>query len=154
MDEKRRALWTKQTDDLYRAIGRFVVSFEHVCHAMSMSVSLVLQHAGLRNQQLGLAVLADLTADPLRKIFLSAFAEIYEADPQSLNIVRDLSSRVQNLIQVRNANLHSTWFVGWASEQDEDFSRTHGVRIRNTKMGPRPEGATRPRQTRRRHGDC
>ena len=62
MDEQRRAKWTKQTAGLHVAIGRFVVSFEHVCHAMSLSVLVALRSRGLRDEQLGLALLADLNA--------------------------------------------------------------------------------------------
>src|SRR5215471_4863268 len=75
---------------------------------------------------------------PLRSVFLSVYARMYEDDPLSLRIVRNIASRVQRLIELRNTNVHSTWFVGWASELDEDFSQVHGAKMTNTKTGVMP----------------
>ena len=75
MDDDRREQYEEQTEEIYAAIGRFTVKFEHVCHAMHSGIFMMLSFAGLRNQSIGQAVLADLTAERLRKMFAAVLAE-------------------------------------------------------------------------------
>jgi len=137
VDSDRQTKFNEQTTALYAAIGRFVVEFEQMCFAMSNAVLFALHNEeGLRDQQLGNAMLAGLTAGPLREMTLSVFAHLYRDDPAGLQIVRDLAARTQQLTTSRNEIIHSTWFIGWASQEDTDFSRASGMKLKNTKSGP------------------
>ncbi len=136
MDEQeRQACYKSETDDLYRAVGRFVVHFEHLCHAMSFAVLFAFDTNGLRTQKLGQAVLADLTADPLRKIFLAVYAELTK-DKEDHRILTALNARIQKLIEHRNNVVHRTWMIGWASSTDTDFSKAGSHKTINTMNGP------------------
>jgi len=133
-DEERRAKYEKETAELYAAIGRFAVQFEHVCHAMTETVQAILHAAGLKNQRLGWAVLAGLTAEPLRAIFGATLAEVRK-DADDLKIIGKLLSNVQELTSQRNDMIHRTWFVGWATVENPDFSTVGGIKYVNTKAG-------------------
>jgi hypothetical protein len=138
MDEKeRQEKHQQQTQELYAAIGRFAVKFEHVCHAMSDTVLWALQSDGLQTQRLANAVLSDLTAEPLRKIFGAVLAVVGDNEVQDeKRIVVKVLKQVQDLTQIRNDVIHRTWFVGWASAEQEDFSSVTGIKFKNTNKGP------------------
>src|SRR5687767_164011 len=109
MDEKeRQEKYKAQTEELYAAIWRFAVKFEHVCHAMSNTILWALQSDGLRTQRLADAVLAGLTADPLRKIFGAVLAEVRADDEQDKKIIANVLKRVQKLTERRNDVIHRT----------------------------------------------
>lgn len=135
-DLDRQAKLKEQSSALHAAIGRFVVEFEQMCFAMSFAVLFALHHEGLKDQQLGNAMLAGLTAAPLREMTLSMLAHLYRDDAGSVQIVRKLAARTQDLITTRNEIIHSTWFIGWASQEDTDFSRASGMKLKNTRSGP------------------
>jgi hypothetical protein len=136
-DEERRKKYEEQTDELYAAIGRFTVKFEHVCHAMSSGILTMLELAGLRNQRIGQAVLAGLTAEPLKTMFRAVLTEYCkdQLDDAEQKIIADVMKRVGGLIESRNNIIHRTWFVGWASESQEDFSTVAGIKTINTARG-------------------
>ena len=90
-DPERKVRYEQQTTDLYTAIGRFVVEFEQMCFAMSQAVLFALHSSGLKDQQLGNAVLAGLTAGPLREMTLSVLTHFYTSrstPPEWLDQVR------------------------------------------------------------------
>ena len=97
----------------------------------------MLELAGLRNQNIGQAMLEGLTADPLRKTFAAVSAESCKGqlDDSEQWIVANVLNRVDKLTQARNDVLHRMWFVGWASEYQEDFSTVDGVKHKNTYKG-------------------
>ena len=102
MDEQERQVRLKsETDNLYRAVGRFVVKFEHLCHAMSWAVLFAFEVDGLRTQKLGQAAIADLTADPLRSIFMAVYAQLVDGKEER-RILKALNKRIQDLIKQRN----------------------------------------------------
>lgn len=147
MDEaQRKALHQAQTDGLYAAIGRFAVKFEQLVHAMQTGILILLQSDGLRSQALGNAVLAGLTADPIKRMFRSVVAEILKGSPDSPDqkILNSIMKRVQALIEERNDVIHRVWFIGWASADQTDFSSASSFKHKNTKDGPRfsPREAT------------
>jgi hypothetical protein len=135
-EQDRQTKLADQSFALHAAIGRFVVEFEQMCFAMSNAVLFALHNAGLQDQQLGNAMLAGLTASPLREMVLSVFAHVYRNDAASVALVRELAARTQTLTTTRNEIIHSTWFIGWASPEDTDFSRAAGMKRKNTKAGP------------------
>jgi hypothetical protein len=134
---ERRERHRKQTEQIYAGIGRFAVKFEHVCHAMHSCVMNLLQHNGLKNQQLANAVLEGLTAEPLRRMLAAAIAETKRDQliGEEKQILDNIIRRIVDLTEARNDVLHRTWFVGWAALADDDFSTTAGWKFKNTKKG-------------------
>ena len=64
-----------QTKELYAAIGRFSVEFEHVCFAMRRIATSILAEKGLHNRNVLDILLADQTAEPLRSLVESPLSE-------------------------------------------------------------------------------
>lgn len=137
-DEERKAKIDSQTQALYAALGRFSVAFEHVIFMLQFAVTHALQRDGLRTQALAQALLAGQTADPTRRIFTAVIAAVLHDAPDSERaILSNIDKRLQEMIEVRNDIIHRTWFIGWASKDDTDFSTTSSWKIKNTKTGPK-----------------
>jgi hypothetical protein len=136
--------YNEQREELYAAIGRFAVKFEHVCHAMSTSVSSVLQFDGLQNGAMAEAVVTGLTADPLLAIFRSAILAARESD-EDRKVLADVCGRIRKLIEERNDVIHRTWWVGWTDLRAQDFSSADSWKIKHTAKGAelRPREGTR-----------
>lgn len=100
---------------LFRAIGEFVVRFEHAIGMAAFAVQSMLEHRGLDSRRLSGVVVANLTADPTLDIFFSLAAEVAGAqwDDADRLVVKRLRSRAQELVKVRNDIVHSQWIVGW-----------------------------------------
>jgi hypothetical protein len=138
MDEaERKQKYEQQTEQIYAAIGRFAVKFEHVCHAMHSGVMNILQQRGLQDQKLANAVLEGLTAEPLRRMFAATVAQIRgdQLTGDEKRIFKNILRRVIELTETRNDLIHRTWFVGWAAPTDEDFSTVAGWKFKNTNQG-------------------
>lgn len=136
-----------QRGELYAELGRFVVSFEELVSAMRQVISL---HVGnvpapfnLKQQQVANIFTSDLTADPLARVFRSMLLltlEDYNKQEQRQDIEKLLSnlcSRIDKINRARNIFLHGTWFINYASEEQEDFSRARGIKSTNTAKGLR-----------------
>jgi hypothetical protein len=131
----REEKYREQTQDWYAALGRFIIKFEDVRDKMETAIIMILDHDGLRTQILAHALLADLTAYPLLQRFWSIVAELRKDDPDDLQILRDVSRRVQELIERRNDVLHRKWFIGYASPEQEDFSNVSSWKFKTTSRG-------------------
>ena len=134
-DAPHQERWKKDTDELYRAIGEFVVKFEHVCHALQIGVIFMLSKAGLSNQNVAQILLAGLTAEPLRTLFESLVAETQQLNTVEKGILKDVLNRIQRLTQERNDIVHSTWFIGWGNESSADFTDASGMKFHKDKNG-------------------
>jgi hypothetical protein len=138
----RKEKYDSQTGHLYESIGRCAVKFEHVCFAMHQGITLLLGQHGLQSQRLAQVLLADSTAYPLKSILQAMIAEIVSLPPNDKSICDKIFARVQKLIQRRNDIIHSTWFVGWASSEDTDFSAASGHKWTRGKQGADIKSAT------------
>ena len=136
-EEERQEKHQRQTNELYCAIGKFAVKFEQVCHNMQNGIVVILLRNGLKNERLGDALLSGVTADPLRKAFGALIKEALKdhADATDAMIVDYILKRVQELTETRNDVIHRTWFIGWASPSDTDFSLASGSKIKHGKKG-------------------
>ncbi|MBM3157932.1 MAG: hypothetical protein FJ004_11705 [Chloroflexi bacterium] len=132
---EREAKRREQSEALYAAVGRFVVKFEQLCDQMTMCIISVLGLNGLRTQGLAWAILADFTADPLLQSFRAVIAELRKNNSNDMRILKNISKRIEKLIEERNDVLHRTWFIGAASEQQEDFSKVDSWKFKKTKTG-------------------
>ena len=58
-------------------------------------------------------------------------------DAHERKIIDNLLKRIDKLAEQRNDVIHRTWYIGWASEDQEDFSTASGVKSHNLKIGNR-----------------
>ncbi|MEX5592461.1 hypothetical protein [Pseudomonas orientalis] len=145
--ENRQEKFNSQTHALYAELGRFVVSFEELVAVMRQMTSLLAadgtepNHG--RQQQVANIFTADLTADPLAKVFRSILNLALESYlpqsqlPEIKNILSDLFSRITKINQTRNKFLHGTWHINYASQEQQDFSQARGIKSSNTAEGLR-----------------
>ncbi len=80
-------------------------------------------------------MLAELTVQPLKSMFQAMIPELVELDNQDRQIVNAILKRTQNIIEKKNDVIHCTWFVGWASQEQTDFSDVHGYKHSRGKAG-------------------
>lgn len=145
--EERAEKFKLQTDGLYAGLGRFVVSFEELVAAMRQVIALHVAQVPapfhMRQQQVANIFTADLTADPLARTFRSILLltlEDYknqEQRPEIEKLLSNLCSRIDNVNKTRNVFLHGTWFINYASEDQQDFSLAKGMKATNTAKGLR-----------------
>lgn len=134
-NETRQTKMKRQIDELYRAYGEFAVQFEHLIDGTRMAIADILQHEGLHNQQVANIILADLTAAPLRNLFGSLVGETKNLDKNDRRIFDNVLKRMQALTERRNEIIHGTWYIGWTSEVDDDFSIASGVKLHKSNKG-------------------
>jgi hypothetical protein len=132
---ERKQKYEAHVGEIYRAIGRYCVSFEHLSHTMQTGIILLFQKGGLNNQKLVHIVLAELTSYPLKSILQAMIGELADLSIEEKRICDKIFSKTGKLIEQRNDIIHSTWFVGWANEQDTDFSDAGGYKLSRGKSG-------------------
>ena len=130
--ESREQKFDRQTKESFEHLGRFVQGFEFMVSSIRNGI-LNLTSKGTHHQRLMLIILShgSLTAGPLVDIYRSLLAEIVN-DPQykiddetrllTLDILSETDHEYRSLVTSRNDLLHGTWFIGWASGADNDFS--------------------------------
>ena len=125
----------EQIDLLYKEIGRYVVEFEMMCHAMQMCITFSMSSHGLRNQQISQAVIAGLTAEPLCALLRSLISETIEIDDDECHAIDYLFRLVKTAIEDRNRIIHSTWHIGWGNSMTTDWSVAKGSKPHKSKKG-------------------
>jgi len=136
MDKKiRDELYKNQTNELYASIGKFLVNFELVCFNIQTAIIFILYDSGLKNQQLTKIMLAGHTAEPLKSILHSLIGETVPLNENEKEIIKNIFTRIQKLIESRNNIVHSTWFIGWSNETMIDFSEASGHKLHKNKDG-------------------
>lgn len=97
----------------YEKIGRFAVGFERVVNRMQSGVFVLLWVRGLRDEELGRAVTAGLSASDIFILatLRSAFGVYMKWNPNEYltKVIGAFLGRVQNLLRRRNELLHSFW---------------------------------------------
>jgi len=138
--DERTKRHIEQTDDIYRAIGKFSVKFEQLVFYMRQGITFFLSQNGLKSQQLSHIVLADQTAYPMKTMFAAMIYELVNLSGEERRIVKEILKQVQTLIDRRNDIVHSTWFVGWASPSDTDFGDVSGHKLTKGRSGASVKG--------------
>jgi hypothetical protein len=134
--DERHERRAEQTDKIYRALGRFVVSFSQMSFALESS-NLQMLTLGFRDQGLANVAVAGLSVESLREMYFALSAEQMDLNELEQRIAKRLRDRVESLIKARNNILHVTWFVGWGSDATEDWSRAETWKIRRGTKRPR-----------------
>jgi hypothetical protein len=116
-EEQRRDL-----DALYRAIGRFMVSFSCLVGRMERGITMIAGHRGgqeaMQAWHLGLA---GIEANRIRVLFFGVAATAVELTDEEQRIHKALSKAVEKLIPIRNAFAHGEWYLT-GSTGDGGFS--------------------------------
>ncbi len=145
-DEERQKIkeeYDADIEKMYASLGRFVIAFENVCHSMHLAIVLILQKHGLQNQSMTNALLAGMTADPLRSAFMGVLGTLEIDDPTGKKVIQNTLRRVQELTRKRNDIIHNHWFVP-GLQMDlpnlgvfRSFPGALGNKWKNTKEGPK-----------------
>lgn len=131
--EGRQARYIAQTTEQFAALGRFVQAFEQMVWSARQAALHLFRAKDVEQQRLLHIMLghAGMTAKPVFDVHRAFYGEFLN-NPEN-NIPGDerqvisavlsyIDGEVNSLTQMRNALLHGTWFIGWASEEEEDFS--------------------------------
>lgn len=135
MKKDTKQKYDEQTEDLYAAIGRFAVEFEHVCHRMRVIIMTILGKEGLANDKVMQILLSEQTAEPLRGVVVSLIYETQTLSDTDRKIVHKILKEIQDLTKLRNDVIHGTWFIGWVSSDDTEFTDALGIKFKKDKDG-------------------
>jgi len=142
--EERAKKRETETTALYASLGEFVAKFELTVFSIRQLLMFVVTSHGAP-QSLVTPAYAELTASPLRAAMLSTCAkaidmrEDYDDREREIanQILCAICARFGKLTEARNDIVHGTWFIGWASEDQTDFTQASGFKPKNTKNGVR-----------------
>jgi hypothetical protein len=98
-------------DRLFAPIGRFVVSFENLCHELRVTGIRIFEMAGLKKSELAEITFAGLTASPLLEVIVSLISQSFDLSSEQANKLGEIRKRAENLISIRNRVIHSTWHL-------------------------------------------
>lgn len=123
--------YSNQTAELYRALGEFIVQFEHLMFATKNKINLL---CGLGNETRLLLepYTARQTIDLICKL-IHEHSDRVKLDPQDQELFKKLVSDLRTINTERNRVVHTTWFIGWASEKETDFSEANGFKFSSQK---------------------
>lgn len=145
MDEEQRKLFESQTKEQFEELGRFVQQFEQMVNAVRFAC-LQLTTRGVEHQRLMNIIFhhRSLTAGPLFEIMRSLFGEIVNDEKNSIEknevtaingVLQQIHTEYQSLLERRNTLLHGTWYIGWVSENQKDFSEFLVSKFKATSKG-------------------
>lgn len=127
--------YENQTKEIYRAIGQFAVKFEEMCYAMRNTILYIFQNDGLKTQSLAQGMMAYHPAKLLADVFVAMVVEVRKDNQDDMEIIRKVKSQLEKFIVKRNDVIHSMWFVGWASLEQDDFSTATSATHKRTIRG-------------------
>jgi transposase len=110
--ERVRVALQPQTDDTYRAIGRYVVEFSRLIFHMRAAV---VARMSPDDQRLGMLALGEVTAWPIAGSFFAMCRAVTDLDEAEEKVALELGKRVGKAIEQRNDIVHGDWFVGYLS---------------------------------------
>ncbi len=96
---------------VHEQIGRFCVCFEQACRSMEVCIRTILDNQGLTNERVHEILMADFTAEPLRRLLQNLVGEVLVKNSQDAKLCSKVFNKVQELISERNGIVHSKWFI-------------------------------------------
>lgn len=131
-NETREEKYQRQTTESFALLGRFVQSFEQMVHWTRTGSVMLLSQSPMHQQLVNRVLHSEaLSAVPLWNIFrdlltaiVTEFMPSLAADERTatLQILSQMAGEYQELSKRRNQLLHGTWYIGWASSEDTDFT--------------------------------
>lgn len=122
-----------QINEIYHAIGEFVVEFEHICFAVQTSSKFILQKNGLNNQNIAQLFPYKETAGYLKEKFKDLICLSGFFDEEELGLIKNILERFQKLIEKRNEIIHGTWFIGSNHSEINNYVTAERLKIHKYK---------------------
>ena len=135
--KRRREKWETQTKESYALLGEFTAEFQMLCYQFEQSI--LLMAGNFNSQKIMQSFLAGMTADPLISTYRSIISDSFSLTEIEKNRLSNIVKDAIALNVKRNKFLHGTWFIGWASADETDFSVARGYKRRTTKDGVNQE---------------
>jgi len=139
--ESREDKWQRQTKAQYEALGRFVAAFESLVDKIRSAITYAVGVGGHLASRISIITHHDvMSAKPLFDVLRATVMHRLRTDAPALpeeekkiiaELLKDFASRYKTLTETRNALLHGTWYIGWASSEATDFSE---VEVRKMKV--------------------
>lgn len=136
-EKDRDETYKAQTTEQYAALGQFIQEFGQICNWLQTQFVLLLQGQGLGDQMIANIIIGNkaITAEPLVQIMEGLAGHLTSDDKVGMEILGHVTKRFRALITSRNDFVHGTWFIGWASSADTDFSAIAGMKPAPNKKG-------------------
>lgn len=131
---ERQATFKAQTAESYRLLGEFVAEFELLIFTMRSMLEREIG-GGIGGQSAVQALTAELTAWPLVQAFNSYAISRTTGNAIAQKAISIFRTDFEKLIKTRNDLVHGTHFIGWASQEQVDFSKPEMLRLKNKKGG-------------------
>lgn len=138
-NSENKALHSKEQ---FAALGRFVQSFEQMVEAVRFGCHTMHMRPGPQTDMLRVVWHhRAMTAAPLfdiyramLAIFVSSENSVLTAEEQKfvIDVMKEEASEYSDLTKIRNELVHGTWFIGYGSADQEDYSE---FLVTKTKVG-------------------
>jgi hypothetical protein len=122
--------WLAEADQLYVAIGEFIVVFSTVVMEMRRFLQGAIARKGTREYRLMNATFEGMTANPIKAAFLTVCSQIRDLDENDQKVRKALDISVSRLMRRRNQIAHADWLVG--EYLRKPASGTVAVKIRSS----------------------
>lgn len=132
---ERETKYQKQTDELYKYYGIFIVEFEQLVRAVRSAIIAAFDANGLHKQQLTRILLADQTAKPLLDKLIAIIAIWYPDNSDTVKHLKPLFDFCYKLFEFRNTLVHGTSFIGWTNEYENEFDTSTLLKDKTSKKG-------------------
>ena len=115
----------------HAAIGASTIEFEQLCLSIKNSIIVLFEKNGLSRDIFVDILLHDSTAESLKRYLNALIMECYTKDFETTLSEKRINSlyfkKIQEVIQLRNDIVHSTWFIAFDTtnnfENDITFHR-------------------------------
>jgi hypothetical protein len=137
----------KNTAEQYAALGRFVEAFEgmvnevreacieRLCEAVGASERKRLIEIPFHHQNMTAKILFDIMRAMIAEIVSDQKSPHYADQAAFKKVLSCIEGEYNSLLGIRNALLHGTWFVGYASSDDPNAERFQVRKYKTTANG-------------------
>jgi hypothetical protein len=144
-EEARKEKYDRQTKEQFEELGRFVQQFEAMVDAVRRTC-LQLTTTSVKHHRLMNIILhhSSMTAWPLFEIARALYGEMINDAEYKITteqgivikgVLKQISAEYSDLLAHRNNMVHGTWYIGWASPADEEFSDLKIAKYKATSSG-------------------
>jgi hypothetical protein len=103
--------WLAEADELYRAIGEFIVVFSTVVMEMRRFLQQTITPKGTREYRLMNAVFDQMNAIAIKKAFFSTCSQLRQLNSEDVKVRKVLDKNISGLMTERNQIAHADWHV-------------------------------------------
>lgn len=108
-------------NDIYKALGHFVVEFSRLLHSLETSTSHLICPQPNGTMILIRTALADRTASPIITSFFSVFFKRWEGFivEKDEKILKTLRKELDEIVKIRNRLMHDVWFCNFGQDSSD-----------------------------------